>query len=167
MGGVAGVILLAVFIASIAYNLSKGRKFDCHCFGQLTTSEIGPSTLIRNAVLAVLAAFVTIEGFAANNVGPSIPEAVRGMDGFQWVVLVLGIVVIAVLAAESWLLVHLLGQNGRLLVRLDRIESALEDADIELSDEDDEDEEEDEEDEGLPSAPLRRRSAFPASTARR
>lgn len=149
-GALLGLILLAVFIVSIGYNLSKGRKFDCHCFGQLTTSEIGPSTLIRNAVLAVLAAFITIEGFAANNVGPSIPEAVRGMDGFQWVVLVLGIVIIAVLAAESWLLVHLLGQNGRLLVRLDRIESALEDADIELSDEDDEDEEEEEEDEGLP-----------------
>jgi len=148
-GALLALILLAVFIGSISYNLSQGRKFDCHCFGQLTTSEIGPSTLIRNAVLAVLAAFVLIEGFASDNVGPSIPEAARSMDGFQWVVLILGIIVIAVLAAESWLLVHLLGQNGRLLVRLDRIESALEDADIELSDEDDEDEEEDEEEEGL------------------
>jgi peroxiredoxin len=149
-GALLAFILLAVFIASIAYNLSKGRKFDCHCFGELTTSEIGPSTLARNAVLAVLAAFVGYEGFAANNVGPAINEAASGMDAFQWVILVLGLIILAVLAAESWLLVHLLGQNGRLLVRLDRIESALEDADIELSDEDDEDEEEEEEEEGLP-----------------
>ncbi len=52
-GATLALILLAVFIVGIAYNLSRGRKFDCHCFGQLTTSEIGPSTLIRNVVLAV------------------------------------------------------------------------------------------------------------------
>ena len=71
------LILLAVFIAGIGYNLSRGRKFDCHCFGQLTTSEIGPSTLIRNVVLAVLAAFVAISGFANDNVGPPVTDCLR------------------------------------------------------------------------------------------
>ena len=64
--------------------------------------------------------------------------------------LALGVIIVAALAGISWLLVHLLGQNGRLLVRLDRIESALEDADIALEDEDEDEDEEDEEEEGLP-----------------
>jgi peroxiredoxin len=142
------LILLAVFVAGISYSLSRGRKFDCHCFGQLTTSEIGPSTLIRNAVLAVLAAFVTISGFANNNPGPGLTQVFRGLSAFEWVMLVVVVVLLAALVAVGWLLVHLLGQNGRLLVRLDRIEAALEDADIEIADEDEEDDE-DEEEEGL------------------
>ena len=146
-GALLALVLLIVFVVSIGYSLSRGRKFDCHCFGQLTTSEIGPSTLSRNAVLAVLAAFVAVSGFANNDPGPGVREVVRGLDTFEWLMLVIGLILLGALAGVAWLLVHLLGQNGRLLVRLDRIEAALEDADIELSDDDDE---EDEEGEGLP-----------------
>src|SRR5215208_2454790 len=149
-GALLAFILLAVFVAGISYSLSRGRKFDCHCFGQLTTSEIGPPTLIRNAVLAVLAAFVAFSGFANNNPGPGLTAVFRGLSAFEWVMLVIGVVLLAALAGVTWLLVHLLGQNGRLLVRIDRIEAALEDADIEIADDDEEDEDdEDEEEEGL------------------
>ena len=58
----------------------------------------------------------------------------------------IGVILLAALAGVSWLLVHLLGQNGRLLVRLDRIEAALEDADIEIQAADEDDDDEDEED---------------------
>jgi peroxiredoxin len=145
-GALLGLILLAIFVAGISYSLSRGRKFDCHCFGQLTSSEIGPPTLIRNAALAVLAAFVTISGFANNDPGPGLTEVFRGLDAFEWVMLAIVVILVAALAAVGWLLVHLLGQNGRLLVRLDRIEAALADADIEIADDD---EDEDEEEEGL------------------
>jgi len=147
-GALLALLLLIVFVVGISYSLSRGRKFDCHCFGQLTTSEIGPPTLIRNAVLAVLAAFVAYSGFANNDPGPGITNVFGGLNTFEWVMLVIGIILLAALAGVAWLLVHLLGQNGRLLVRLDRIEEALEDANIELTDDDDEDEEEEEE--GLP-----------------
>src|SRR5215208_5469556 len=148
-GALLAFILLAVFIASISYSLSRGRKFDCHCFGQLTTAEIGPPTLIRNAVLAVFAAFVVISGFANNNPGPGLTDVFRGLSAFEWVMLAIGVILLAALAGVSWLLVHLLGQNGRLLVRLDRIEAALEDADIEIPAADEDEDDEDEEDEGL------------------
>ncbi|MGH2613792.1 MAG: MauE/DoxX family redox-associated membrane protein, partial [Thermomicrobiales bacterium] len=149
-GALLALILLAVFIAGVSYNLSRGRTFDCHCFGQLTTSEIGPSTLIRNVVLAVLAAFVTVSGFANNDVGPGVTAWLQDLTAFEGIMLALGIIVLAALAGVAWLLVHLLGQNGRLLVRLDRIESALEDADIDLEDDDEDEDEEEEEEEGLP-----------------
>ena len=107
--------------------------------------------MIRNAVLAVLAAFVAISGFANNNPGPGLTDVFRGLSAFEWVMLAIGVILLAAVAGVSWLLVHLLGQNGRLLVRIDRIEAALEDADIEIPDDDEDDEEdEEEEDEGLP-----------------
>ncbi len=93
---------------------------------------------------------MVISGFGTGDVGPSVAEVFGDLSTFEWVMLALGIIVLAALAGVAWLLVHLLGQNGRLLVRLDRIESALEDADIELEDDEDEEEDEEEEEEGLP-----------------
>jgi peroxiredoxin/uncharacterized membrane protein YphA (DoxX/SURF4 family) len=149
-GALLALILLVVFVAGISYSLSRGRKFDCHCFGQLTTSEIGLPTLIRNGVLAVLAAFVAYSGFVNGNPGLALTDVFGDLSAFEWIMLVIGVILLAAVAGVSWLLVHLLGQNGRLLVRLDRIESALEDADIEIADDDEDDEDdEDEEEEGL------------------
>ena len=73
-GALLALALLLLFIGGIAYNLSRGRKFECHCFGQLTSSEIGPSTLIRNVVLAAIAAFIVIPGFANNTVVASLND---------------------------------------------------------------------------------------------
>ncbi|MGH2604641.1 MAG: redoxin domain-containing protein, partial [Dehalococcoidia bacterium] len=144
--GWAAVTLLAAFIAGISYNLARGNTPDCHCFGQLQSEPIGPATLIRNGVLIAIALFVGIAGFSYGP-GPSMVDWVQNMDGLAWVVLIGGLLIIAALAGVVWMLVHLLGQNGRLLVRLDRIEEALADADIEIGDDE---EDEDALEEGLP-----------------
>jgi peroxiredoxin len=57
-GGIAAVGLLLVFTAGVAAAMVRGRAPDCHCFGQLRSGPTGWRTLIRNALLAVLAAFV-------------------------------------------------------------------------------------------------------------
>ena len=54
----------------------------------------------------------------------------------QWLMLAFGIALLAVLAVVALLIVQLLGQNGRVMARLDRIESALEDADIDVESDD-------------------------------
>jgi len=137
--------LLLVFIAGIAYNLARGRSFDCHCFGQMTTSKIGASTLVRNGVLAAIALFIAGYGLAGDP-GASLGETLGDLSALGWIVLIGGIVVAAALAGIVWLLVHLLGQNGRLLVRLDKIENALVERDmLDLDEEEEEDIEE-----GLP-----------------
>jgi len=146
--GWAAVVLLAAFIAGISYNLARGNTPDCHCFGQLQSEPIGTPTLIRNGVLAAVALFVGVAGFAYGP-GPGLLDWTQEMDGLAWVVLVGFLLTIAALAGVVWMLVHLLGQNGRLLVRLDKIEEALAAADIELDD-DDEDAAEDAFVEGLP-----------------
>jgi len=148
IAGILALILFLAFTAGMAIQLAKGNKPPCHCFGQLSTEPIGKHSIIRNAVLSAIAAYVVYRGLTGNP-GPSFVGWMEGLSVFEWILLVLLIVVGLVLAGVVWLLVHLLGQNGRLLVRMDSIEEALANADIAFGDDDDEEDEE-EEDEGLP-----------------
>ncbi len=142
--------LLVVFTAGISINLARGKKESCHCFGQLSNEPIGKHSLVRNGILSALALFVGVSGLMGNP-GPSLVAWTEDLSMFQWVLLALLIIIGLVLAGVVWLLVHLLGQNGRLLVRMDALEEALANADIDLDDDDDEDDEDEEdEDEGLP-----------------
>src|SRR5919108_2839892 len=61
-GGIGALALVAAFVAAIGVNLARGRKPDCHCFGQLHSAPAGWSTLGRNAGLAAVAAFVVWQG---------------------------------------------------------------------------------------------------------
>lgn len=61
--GATGVlILLLFFIAGISISLIRGRRPDCHCFGQLHSSPIGWQTLVRNIVLAGISAWIVWQG---------------------------------------------------------------------------------------------------------
>lgn len=51
-------VLLAVFSASIAVNLARGRKFDCGCGVAPAPRTISWSLVIQNLVLAAAAAIV-------------------------------------------------------------------------------------------------------------
>ena len=61
-GGVAALALLLVFIAGIANSLARGRTPSCNCFGQIAEAPVSSLTLVRNAVLAALAAVVVARG---------------------------------------------------------------------------------------------------------
>ena len=45
-------MLLSLFVIAIAANLLLGRRPDCNCFGQIKSTPIGWTTVVRNAVLA-------------------------------------------------------------------------------------------------------------------
>jgi hypothetical protein len=55
-------LLLAVFTAAVAVNLSRGRAPDCRCFGQVSATPIGRSTVVRNVVLASMAMLLLVMG---------------------------------------------------------------------------------------------------------
>jgi uncharacterized membrane protein YphA (DoxX/SURF4 family) len=57
-GATGALVLLAFFTAAIASNLARGRRPDCHCFGQIHSAPAGASTLARNVVLLVVAGLV-------------------------------------------------------------------------------------------------------------
>lgn len=114
-GALAAAGLLAGFTAAVAYQLARGRRPDCNCFGRLRSKPIGPSTLVRNGVLLGLGAFAVVAG--RRDAGPSVvgwlgqplPAAIAGLS--------------ALVVVQAVLLVLLLRRHGQVLLRLDGAEA--------------------------------------------
>lgn len=120
-GALGALTLLLLFVVGIGANLARGRKPDCNCFGQLHSTPIGRSTLVRNGVLAAIATFVATVGW--DQPGASAVGWLAGLTATGWAILALAVVLLAVATAGGWLLLGLLGRYGEVLLRL---EEALE-----------------------------------------
>ena len=123
-GALGALALLSVFVVGISINLARGRTPDCHCFGQLHSAPAGWKTLARNGVLAAVAAFILWAGYEGG-AGPSALAWLGALSTAQLLGLLGGVVVLALLAGQWGFLVHLLQQNGRLLVRLEALEGTI------------------------------------------
>ena len=64
-GAWGALALLLLFVGGISFNLARGHKPDCRCFGQIHSSPAGWRTLLRNGVLAAVAGFVVWRGWGA------------------------------------------------------------------------------------------------------
>lgn len=122
-GGLGALVLLLTFTGGIGVNLARGRKPECHCFGQLHSRPVGWRTLVRNVLFAACAGFIVWRG--RGNPGPGVLEVVGNWTGGHPVTLIFAIVVLVALAAGGWLIFHLLRQHGRLLLRIDNLEFRL------------------------------------------
>ena len=122
-GAIAALALVLLFLLGITYNLAHGRTPDCHCFGQLYSKPIGRSTLIRNVLLAAVAGFVV--GFGYTTPGLSATGWFGVLALPQRIELIGGLVVVALLVAFGWLLLLMLRQQGRLLLRIEALEEQL------------------------------------------
>jgi peroxiredoxin/uncharacterized membrane protein YphA (DoxX/SURF4 family) len=119
-GAIAAAALLACFLLAISINLMRGKTPDCHCFGQLHSAPAGPRTLLRNAVLILLATFVIARG--PENTGPGIGEFLAGLSSIQFAWSVTAFSVVVLCAACTWFMLQLYKQNGRLLQRIEALE---------------------------------------------
>jgi methylamine dehydrogenase accessory protein MauD len=122
-GALGALLLLMLFGAGISMSLARGRNPDCHCFGQLHSGPVGWSTLLRNGLLAVVALFIIWQG--QGNPGPSAVGWVAGLTTVERIGVVGGLSTLGLLGAMCWLLVQVLSQQGRLLLRLDTLEARL------------------------------------------
>jgi peroxiredoxin/uncharacterized membrane protein YphA (DoxX/SURF4 family) len=123
-GALGALGLLSVFVVGISINLARGRTPECHCFGQLHSAPAGWKTLARNGALAAVAGFILWE-VNYGGTGPSALSWFGALSATQLMSLLGGFLVLALLAGQWWFLVHLLGQNGRLLVRLEALEESI------------------------------------------
>jgi thiol-disulfide isomerase/thioredoxin/uncharacterized membrane protein YphA (DoxX/SURF4 family) len=121
-GAVLAAILLLAFCAGITRSIVRGEAPDCHCFGQLHSSPAGPKTLVRNLILTVAAALVAVGG-----PGTSATAWIGELSNTAAVALIAAVLLVAVLAACAAFALSLLRQHGRLLLRVDALEQALED----------------------------------------
>ncbi len=119
-GAVGALGLLLLFVVGIGANLARGRKPNCHCFGQLHSEPAGWKTLVRNGVLAAIAGFVVWRGY--DGAGPSAVGWFGDISAAQTAVLIVGLAVLGVVAAQWLFLLHLLRQYGRLLARVEALE---------------------------------------------
>jgi methylamine dehydrogenase accessory protein MauD len=87
----------------------------------LHSEPVGWRTLARNGVLVVIAAFVAWQG--RTDAGLSTTGWLSDRTGFECAVLAAGLISLAIFIAQGWLLLHLLEQHGRLLIRLDEMEA--------------------------------------------
>lgn len=120
-GALVALLLLSLFVAAIGVNLLRGRKPDCHCFGQLHSAPAGWLTLLRNVVLAAAAAFVVVAGW--DDGGTSVTGWTDGLGGGEALTIVVGLALVALVLIEGWAIVNLLRQHGRLLLRIEALEA--------------------------------------------
>ena len=130
-GALGALALLLTFCAAIGVNLARGRKPDCHCFGQLHSEPAGAKTLARNLLLAALAAFVAVA--ARNGAGPSALAWIGRLDSSQLAVVAAFGVMAIVLSVGATVVMYVLRSHGTLLLRIDRLEKALREAGIDPS----------------------------------
>ena len=106
LAGWAALALLAVFSATVAISLARGRRPDCYCFGQFTAAPIGWRTLARNVALAAVAGFAAVAGWPDG--GASLGGLGTSRVATVAVVTALALAVIV----DTALVVFLLGRRG-------------------------------------------------------
>jgi thiol-disulfide isomerase/thioredoxin len=124
-GAIGALALLLLFSIAIALNLALGRRPDCNCFGQFQSKPIDWSTLLRNLALTVLAAVLVWQGAHGHDPGPSFVQWLGDLTIAERADVIGGALGLCLLAAMVALTVQLLRQQGRLLLRLDALETRL------------------------------------------
>jgi thiol-disulfide isomerase/thioredoxin len=61
-GAWGALALLGVFLLAVGIAMLRGRKPDCHCFGQIHSAPVGWQTLLRNVLLAACAGSLIYRG---------------------------------------------------------------------------------------------------------
>jgi peroxiredoxin len=121
LAAISAFALLLIFNAAIATNLIMGRNPNCNCFGQLHSSPIKWTTFGRNSALAALAGLAAWQIPRQTNI--SLLQVVQGLSAKELAVLVLAVLGLAAIAIETFLVLHTLRQNGRLLLRIEALEA--------------------------------------------
>lgn len=124
-GAVGAVALFIVFLGAIVWNLVRGRRPECRCFGHLGSAPIGWGIVVRNLALTGLAVLVVVQPAAELE-----PLSAGWLEVFPpghpaWPSLFVALGAGTVLGVQGWLLGNLARQQGRLLLRLDAVEARL------------------------------------------
>ena len=97
-GAALALLLLLVFVAGVANAMRKGLDVDCGCFGRVYSATAGSATLVRNAVMAALAAVVVVHG-----PGPAINDWFAARSGSE-LVAIAATTAAVILAGFAWLM---------------------------------------------------------------
>jgi uncharacterized membrane protein YphA (DoxX/SURF4 family) len=116
IAAIGAAILLVLFMAGMVAAMNRGEAPDCNCFGQIGSAPVGRGTLIRNAVLTVVALFVAVYG-----PGTDPGTWVSSNTAAEVVLLILGVAVIGLGAAVA----GLWAERAKLRADLERAMTSL------------------------------------------
>jgi peroxiredoxin/uncharacterized membrane protein YphA (DoxX/SURF4 family) len=119
VGAIGALALLAAFTVGIAYNLAHGRRPDCHCFGQLSSTPASPATLARNAMLAAATGLLLWLGWT--DAGPGLLDWTTSLSAGELVGLGVGVAGLVVACVASWFSLQLAQSLGRLTLTVDAL----------------------------------------------
>ena len=116
-GSLLCAVLVTLLTVVLAYNLIKGRRPACNCFGQAGSQPIGVHTLARNLIFALISFWLLLV---------SEHEAYASNWHQAWTFLSdLTPIISGAVAFGSWFSFQLFKQNGRVLLRLEALERAV------------------------------------------
>jgi peroxiredoxin len=123
LGAALALALLLVFTVGVLLTLRRGEHPDCHCFGTMHTSPVGWRTVARNVALTAVGVVIVVgaERWPASEASHDL--ASLGAASVLGIVVAVGLTVAVVL--QGRLILSILKQNGRLLIRLDELEARL------------------------------------------
>jgi thiol-disulfide isomerase/thioredoxin/uncharacterized membrane protein YphA (DoxX/SURF4 family) len=121
-GALGALGLLTLFSVGITVNLLRNNRPNCNCFGQLRAEPIGWPSLWRNAALSAIAAAVIVYGRDARSYPAFWPSALNAAQLFTRAA---PFISFALLGAIAVILLQILRQQGRMLLRLDEIEERM------------------------------------------
>lgn len=123
LGAVAALLLLSCFTVAVVLSLLRGQRPSCNCFGQVRSAPITWHTALRDALLVGVAGGVLWAGEGRLEEGLLLQMwqlAGTGDTAFLgWSIL--GLLV----ALQLWMNVKLIGQQGRLLLKIDNLEHRI------------------------------------------
>lgn len=122
-GAWAALVLLAAFTFWSAAVLIRGIDTDCHCFGRISSGPVRWSTLARNVVLAMVAAWVIARQRTTGS--PSYLDWLGGLSTTKALAFSAVGLLLSLLLAGIWFGLQLMRQQGRILLRLDTLEKEL------------------------------------------
>jgi peroxiredoxin/uncharacterized membrane protein YphA (DoxX/SURF4 family) len=115
LGAIGATVVLALFIAAMLYQYSKGNTPDCHCFGQLHSEPVGPASIMRNILLLAISFFLVLQGRFAQ--GLALVSSSQEILPF-----VTGISVIILLFAAVLYLKRISEQQNQIIRRIEVME---------------------------------------------
>jgi peroxiredoxin len=124
-GAVLALTLLLTFTIAAAVALARGKAPACSCFGQASPRKIDGTLFIRNIVLIAWAAWL-VSPAASKPVASlgALPHGTATQAQLTVAVTVLSIALLAAVGLAAWVIAGLTAATGRLLVRIEALETA-------------------------------------------
>ncbi len=116
LGAIGAVLLLAVFIGGMIWQMAQGKAPDCHCFGAIHSEPVSKKSLIRNIIFATLAFFLVANGSAVQGL------SLTDLTGEMALQLILGLATIGLLGAVVFYLKKISEQQTQIMRRIEIIE---------------------------------------------